>query len=262
MNSVTFDRAAGYYDRTRGFPPGIGAVVAEAAEELIGPAERVLEIGIGTGRIARPLLERGYAVTGVDLSRRMMEQLMGGLPPGDPRPALAQGDATCLPFAARAFDAVVTVHVFHLIAGWREAVAEARRCLRPGGAFLSGYNWRPADSPGEQLRAQWKRIMAGKGWPTAAPGTFDFDDVQHLLVEMDAASEERKVGHWETTRTVAEHMESIEHRTWSSTWAVPDTLFPESLAELRAWAIARWGSLDREFTTPHAFVWHRFQWRD
>jgi hypothetical protein len=43
---------------------------------------------------------------------------------------------------------------------------------------------------------------------------------------------------------------------------VPDTLFPESLAELRAWAVERWGSLDREVTTEHAFMWHRFQWQD
>jgi len=261
MKSVTFDRAAEFYDQTRGFPPGVSEQVAAAAAEMIGPARRVLEVGIGTGRIARPLLAHGYAVTGIDLSRRMMEQCLGALGPADARPALVEGDATRLPFAAGTFDAMVTVHVFHLIAGWRTALAEVRRCLKPGGVLLSGYNWRPADYPGALLQQRWRQIVEGKGWQDKRPGTHDFDDVQRALVDMGAATEERRVGQWESARTGEQHLETIEHRTWSGAWDVPDGLFSESLAELRAWAVAQWGSLDQEFTTPHTFVWHRFQWQ-
>ena len=131
IQSISFDRAAGYYDQTRGFPPGIGDEVAAAAVDLIGPSARILEIGIGTGRIARPMLARGYSITGVDLSRNMMGRLLEAVPAGGASPALVEADATRLPLPPAVFDAVVSVHVFHLIAGWREALAEARRCLRP-----------------------------------------------------------------------------------------------------------------------------------
>ncbi|HJW36741.1 MAG TPA: hypothetical protein VJ769_08885, partial [Actinomycetes bacterium] len=57
--SVTFDRAAGFYDESRGLRPEVSELVADRAEEAVGPAARLLEIGVGTGRIALPLHRRG-----------------------------------------------------------------------------------------------------------------------------------------------------------------------------------------------------------
>ena len=42
--------------------------------ELAGPGP-VLELGIGTGRVALPLAQRGYEVRGIDTSGAMVEQL-------------------------------------------------------------------------------------------------------------------------------------------------------------------------------------------
>ncbi len=261
MKSVSFDRAADVYDATRGFPPGIGELVANAALEIIGVRAQVLEVGIGTGRIARPLLARGLRITGVDLSRQMMGRLLETLPPGAPRPSLIEGDAASLPLAGSTFDAALSVHVFHLIADWQAALAETRRVLKPGGVFLSGYDWRPEDSPGVALLKKWRAIVSERGFQGDGPGARDFEDVKAALVEMGATMEERAVGEWTRTRTLAQHIETIEHRTWSSTWAVPDDFFSRCLAELRQWAIAKYGSLDQEFTVPHKFVWQAFRWK-
>ena len=261
MKSVSFDRAAGIYDATRGFPPGIGELVADAALEIIGARAQVLEVGIGTGRIARPLLARGMRITGVDLSRQMMGRLLETLPPDAPRPILIEGDAASLSLADSTFDAVISVHVFHLIADWRAALAETRRVLRPHGVFLSGYDWRPEDAPGTALLKKWRAIVSESGYQGDGPGARDFEDVKAALVEMGATLEERAVGEWTRTRTLTQHIETIEHRTWSSTWAVPDDFFPRCLAELREWAIAKYGSLNQEFTVPHKFVWQAFRWK-
>ena len=115
MKSVSFDRAADTYDNTRGFPPSISDLVAEAAIDFIGPKARVLEVGVGTGRIARPLLARNVHVTGLDLSRKMMSRLLEMLTPGSLQPALIEGEAVSLPLADSSFDAVISVHVFHQI---------------------------------------------------------------------------------------------------------------------------------------------------
>ena len=258
--SLTFDQAAGSYDATRGFPPGVSDLVGDAVAEMIGSNARVLEIGIGTGRIAKPLLARGFRVTGVDLSQKMMRRLLETLPPDGSRPALIQADAAQLPLASGRFDAVVSVHVFHLVAHWHEALAEVRRSLKPEGILLIGYDWRPPDSPGARILKQWKEIIRARGPASDPPGAWDFDDVTAALIDMGAALDERAAGEWTTTRTLAQHIETVEHRTWSADWIVPDNFFPECLAELRDWATREYGALEREFAIQHKFVWQRFQW--
>jgi SAM-dependent methyltransferase len=263
MHTGSFDNAAHCYDETRGFPPGVGDQVAAAATALLAGRGRVLEVGIGTGRIARMLLARGLSVSGVDLSAKMMARLLDHLPPAAPRPGLIQGTAERLPLSAGSFDAVVSVHVFHLIPDWQAALAEVRRVLRPGGVFLSGYEWRPADAPGARLMEQWRAIVRSRGGePSAAPGpgTHDFGDIKADLLASGAHYHEVTVAEWTTSRTLARNLESIEHRTWSSTWHLPEDFFAACLAELRAWAAAALGPPETEFVTPHRFVWETYLW--
>jgi ubiquinone/menaquinone biosynthesis C-methylase UbiE len=47
------------------------------------------------------------------------------------------GDATALTAAAGSYDAVFGYHVLHHCDGWRDAVVEVARVLRPGGRFYS-----------------------------------------------------------------------------------------------------------------------------
>jgi SAM-dependent methyltransferase len=279
MTPPAFDRAAAEYDATRGFPPGIADQVAAAVADILQPGACVLEIGIGTGRIARPLLTGGLRLIGIDLSRQMMQRLLETLPPDVSPPALIEADAERLPLASGAFDAVVAVHVLHLILDWRAALVEARRSLKPDGALLIGYDWRPPDSPGARILKQWQAIIrarlppapdpvgrgpraAGGGLPGGdPPGARDFAEVTAALLDMGARLDERTAGEWTTTRTLARHLESIEHRTWTAGRAVPADFFPTCLAELRAWATREYGPPERQFTVPHKFVWQKFSWR-
>jgi ubiquinone/menaquinone biosynthesis C-methylase UbiE len=260
MPSISFDTAAHIYDATRGFPAGIADQVADLALEMLGPSRNALEVGVGTGRIARPLLARGVRVTGVDISTKMMRRLWEALPHDSARPPLVQGAAEALPLAAEAFEAVVSVHVFHLMANWMAAIDEVRRVLRPGGCLLCGYEARPQDSPGARLMERWREIIAARGFG-ARRASHDFDDIKAALVAGGAEVEERSAGNWAVPRTVSEHLVSVEHRTWSSTWHVPDGFFAGCLDELRGWAAAEFGDLERVHSVPHTFVWQRFRWR-
>src|SRR5262245_40719864 len=110
LNSIAFDRAADYYDETRGFPPGEEQTAAALISQTGGltPASKVIEIGVGTGRIALPLARYVGAYFGVDISRPMMARLRAKQN-GEPI-SLVEGDATRLPFASHSFDAAVAVH--------------------------------------------------------------------------------------------------------------------------------------------------------
>ena len=261
MTSPSFDAAAETYDQTRGFPPGIGEAVARVALEWIGGRRRVVEVGIGTGRIAIPLLACGATVTGVDLSWQMMQRLRRALPCELAPPGLVQGDAGHLPLAAGSFDAVISVHVFQLLGDWLSALAEVRRVLRAGGVFLNGYEWRPPDSPGARLMEHWRVMVQANGSSPHSAAARDFADLKADLLAMGARCEERPVGEWTTTRTLARQIETIEHRTWSPGWVLPEELSARALAELRAWAVTEYGALDSVHEVPHRFIWQRFTWK-
>src|SRR5690348_12256315 len=96
--SLSFDRVAECYDATRGFPPGIDQQIGAGFRRASGlPAgARLLEIGVGTGRIAIPLAAQGYRYTGVDISTAMMQRLRERLPDSIALD-LVRADATALP---------------------------------------------------------------------------------------------------------------------------------------------------------------------
>lgn len=72
MNSYA-ERYAGVYDMWFGALQNVGPVVSRLVD-FVGDGP-VLELGIGTGRVALPLRERGVDVHGIDASTAMIEQL-------------------------------------------------------------------------------------------------------------------------------------------------------------------------------------------
>ncbi len=70
------ERVAATYDESSAdeFAPAVVEPVVDVLAELAG-AGRVLELGIGTGRIALPLARRGVPVHGIDMSRAMVARL-------------------------------------------------------------------------------------------------------------------------------------------------------------------------------------------
>lgn len=259
---ISFDRAADFYDQTRGFPPGIAGEVAASAAMRLRPDDRLLEIGVGTGRIARPLQARGYHLTGVDVSREMMARLRAQLPPESPRPDLLQGDATRLALADACFEVVISVHIFHLIPAWPQALSEVRRVLAPGGALLQGYNHRSERTPAARLRDQWAQITAEYGAQGVHAGLRDFAELQAALDEMGASQEQWTAAEWSSGRTINEQIAMLEQRIWSSTWEVPEAIFSECVARLRAWAVKQFGDLDRPLSTPQRFIWELYRFAD
>ena len=98
---------------------------------------RVLEIAAGTGVVTRRLasaLPAGVSIIATDLNQPMLDQAAAT---GTARPVeWRQADAMKLPFADGAFDAVVCQFGVMFFPDKAKAYSEARRVLRPGGAFF------------------------------------------------------------------------------------------------------------------------------
>lgn len=97
----------------------------------------VLELGVGTGRLAIPLARHGLRVTGIDSSEKMLERLASNDP--DRTVSTVVGDMVDdLP--AGPFDGVLAAYntLFNLLDAERQQACfdEVARRLRPGGAFV------------------------------------------------------------------------------------------------------------------------------
>ncbi|HBY98081.1 MAG: class I SAM-dependent methyltransferase [Ardenticatenaceae bacterium] len=243
--SIAFDRAASFYDATRGFPPGVESQVAAGLAEMAGLTgrERVLEIGVGTGRIALPLSRHARVYIGVDLSRPMLEVLRGKQ--RAEAVAVVEGDITHLPLAGQQFDLVVGVHILHLVSGWLRALAEVARVLRPRGALLLAHQTDDEDEP-RQIVTHFRALLAEAGAKPKSLGPRDDAVIAAALAGLGFQQvEARPAGVWQDEESPRQVYDMLVARTWSSLWALPESRYREALGALRGWLDERYPDLDQ-----------------
>jgi len=114
-------------------PPLLGSVV-------MPPGSRCLEIGTGLGWGTVGLLrkEGSLAVVTTDYESTILQRARGFIQAERPgaRVSYAQLDAKALPFSKERFDFVLSLYVLHHAMGYRAAVGEIARVLKPGGCLL------------------------------------------------------------------------------------------------------------------------------
>jgi ubiquinone/menaquinone biosynthesis C-methylase UbiE/VanZ family protein len=92
-------------------------------------ASKVLDIGCGTGEMARELTRRGYEVWGSDIAEPMVRYARERYGAG----RFHAGDLEYLPFRDNTFDAVVCLGVVEYLDTDERSLREIWRVLRPGG---------------------------------------------------------------------------------------------------------------------------------
>jgi SAM-dependent methyltransferase len=189
---IDFGRTAEDYGRHRaGFPPSL---FARLRSQGVGSAgQRIVDLGTGTGSLARGFALGGCRVTGIDLSPALMAQAReldraAGVEV-DYREARAE--ATGLP--AGAFDVVAAGQCWHWFERER-AAAEAWRLLRPGGCLcIAHFDWIPLPgnvaaltealilkhnpawrfAGGTGIHADWFADLSGAGFEQLASFSYD-----------------------------------------------------------------------------------------
>ncbi len=242
-----FDPDRADYDRTRALPKGLGDAVAETlASELAGKSP-VLEVGVGTGRMALPLIERGIGMIGVDLSATMLARLRANAAGRIPFP-VAMADATRLPFGAGALGSVLAVHVLHLIPDWRAAVAEFLRVVRPGGSIVVDAGAGGSDRSRE-ITDRFEAILG---------------EVVHnvgLRHDEEELLDRAMTGHGARVRllpkivddephAIGDYFRRVRDGQMSWTWPVPEADRIRAADQVRAWAEQRFGDLNAPWPEP------------
>ncbi|HYY77790.1 MAG TPA: class I SAM-dependent methyltransferase [Actinomycetes bacterium] len=129
------DRIADVYDQWYGDRPGLDDCV-ELLAALAGPGP-VLELGIGTGRVALPLAARGQRVHGVDASEAMVARLRAK--PGGEAVQVTVGDLGEVPAEGPFSLVFVVFNTFFCLLTQDDQVrcfARVAERLAPGGAFV------------------------------------------------------------------------------------------------------------------------------
>jgi len=115
-------------------PLALGAL--EDLASLLPSEAAVLDLGCGAGvPVTRWLADRGFAVTGVDVSAKQLELARTNVPEG----TFLKADMTEVVFAPESYDAVVAFHsIIHVPRTEHPTLLESvHRWLEPGGALLA-----------------------------------------------------------------------------------------------------------------------------
>jgi len=145
-----FGRIAHRYDAWYRTPRGtMYDRLERAAVDRLLPAAphggKLLEVGCGTGHWSEYFARKGFAVTGVDISERMIAVArQRNIPSG----TFEVADAERLPFVSGSFDVVAAITVLEFTADPAQVVCEMTRCVKKAGGTLivgvlnrlSGYN--------------------------------------------------------------------------------------------------------------------------
>jgi SAM-dependent methyltransferase len=243
------------YDASRGLP-------AEANEALfarvtaatgLNPSSRLLDAGCGTGVLALPFV-RGCRYTGVDASAAMLAQFRASAIRGSAD--LVHADLAYLPFPSGCFSVLLAIRVLGVVPGWRRAIAEFLRVLRPGGFLISGRVERQPESMHMFIRDQRNRLLGEIGADVRRPGA-DGDAVFGALVSAGVGQARLEPIVWLT----AVVPQRVIDRTLSG-WrlqALPQAMRDGLRERLTQLVRDRYGDLDRPWTEEAALVLQGFQ---
>jgi len=111
------------------------------------PGQRVLDLGTGTGLVARAFARRGALVSAIDVAPGQIEEASRSAAAEGLAIDFAVAAAEACPFADASFEAIVASQCW-MYFDVAPTIAEVRRLLRPGGALVTThFSWLPRLDP-------------------------------------------------------------------------------------------------------------------
>jgi ubiquinone/menaquinone biosynthesis C-methylase UbiE len=128
---------ARWYDRSTRKDMERFRALAERLRSVLPQGGDMLEVAPGPGFVAIEMAKGGaYRVTGLDVSRTMVELARGNAAQAGVEVDFRQGNASAMPFAEDSFDLLACSAAFKNFSEPHKALEEMHRVLRPGGTAV------------------------------------------------------------------------------------------------------------------------------
>lgn len=159
-NAVVYRSLAPLYNALDVLTLGAWWRLVRRALDYVPAGGRVLEIGVGPGKLHGKLAERSKLTIGLDLAMGMCRFTQRRLQKAGLTPRLVCGDARNLPFAPAAFDTAVSTFVLSGIPNAEAVVREQARVIDSSGRVVLVDIGSPSDANplGRALARLWNRI--------------------------------------------------------------------------------------------------------
>jgi len=112
-------------------------------EDLTG--KKILEIGVGPGKLLRRIAQKGYTVVGIELRRGMADEARRRVKKAGFDVDILHQPVYDLPFKDETFDCVVLTFVMAEIVDLDRSISETKRVLKKGGKIIAIAGGMPQD---------------------------------------------------------------------------------------------------------------------
>lgn len=221
--AARFNAIAEVYDETRE-PLSQGALDKIASTLTQDGCRKLLEAGVGTGRIAIPLAHRAFDIVGIDISPGM---LAWAKKKGLERLIVADGNQP--PFRRKTFDAVIMSHVLHLLEDPAKTFKALGEVVSREIVVLTRARDGANRDPDESRATIWKAIRKAAtelGYVTPPVGGWQRNFMRE--VEFLAKSPPDKlvtIQDVSGVTTLAERLKHMEKRAYGWSYSFPEEAF-------------------------------------
>lgn len=215
--SISFDRAAESFDRTRSPPDHVMDKIVETLQKELEDYKRILDVAVGTGKFAKPLQNAGFEVVGVDISKRMLAKARE-----KGTRDLVASDACTLPFPDSAFDASMSISTLHLITDWKLALREIIRVTKDSlfTILQEGLDYKATPN------GVYKELLKKYGYSYDHPG-------KGLWKLQEIIKPTRSIFATSYETNINERIGFLSEKAFSYQWNAPENLHKKAMQELR-----------------------------
>jgi SAM-dependent methyltransferase len=140
------------------------------------PGQRILDLGTGTGLLAREFAKNGAIASGTDIAAGQIEEATRLANEAGLNCDFHVASSEAQPFPDATFDCITAMQCW-LYFDQEKTVAEVKRLLKPGGVLaIAHFSWLPRLDPiahaSEQLVLKFNPQWGGKDWDGVVPPVY------------------------------------------------------------------------------------------